>query len=42
MTEDRVYRKAISHEEAINEIIKNSGKQFDPAVVSVFISGRHV
>lgn len=37
MTNDRPYRKALSHEEAIKEIIKNSGTQFDPNLVEIFI-----
>lgn len=37
MTNDRPYRKALSHEEAIKEIIKNSGTQFDPCLVEIFI-----
>ncbi len=37
MTSDRVYRKAISKEEAIKELIKHSGTQFDPEVVKLFI-----
>jgi len=36
MTQDRVYRKAMSHEEAMEEILKNSGTQFDPQIVQVF------
>ncbi len=36
MTSDRPYRKAITHDEAIQEIIANAGTQFDPAVVEVF------
>ncbi len=36
MTEDRVYRKAMSKEEAVMEIQKNSGTQFDPQVVKAF------
>jgi response regulator RpfG family c-di-GMP phosphodiesterase len=38
MTSDRPYRKALSHEIAIQEIHDHSGKQFDPEVASVFIS----
>ncbi|PKM84635.1 MAG: hypothetical protein CVU86_06285 [Firmicutes bacterium HGW-Firmicutes-11] len=37
MTEDRVYRKAMSKEAAIEEIKKGAGKQFDPHVVKVFL-----
>lgn len=37
MINDRPYRKAISKEEAIAEIKKNAGLQFDPEVVSAFI-----
>ncbi|MDO9534508.1 MAG: diguanylate cyclase [Bacillota bacterium] len=38
MTNDRPYRKAISWDEAREEIIKYSGTQFDPALVDVFLS----
>jgi diguanylate cyclase (GGDEF)-like protein len=38
MTTERIYRKALSHDEAIEEIQKYSGSQFDPAVAEVFIS----
>ncbi|MEI8200246.1 MAG: HD domain-containing phosphohydrolase [Eubacteriales bacterium] len=37
MTEDRVYRKAMSMEDALEEIRKNSGTQFDPEVVDTFL-----
>lgn len=37
MTENRIYRKAMSVDEAIAEIKNNSGTQFDPHVVKVFI-----
>ncbi len=37
MTTNRVYRKAMSHEHAIEEIIRNSNTQFDPEIVKVFI-----
>jgi HD-GYP domain-containing protein (c-di-GMP phosphodiesterase class II) len=37
MTSDRVYRKAMSIEEAIDEIIRNKGTQFDPLVVDSFL-----
>lgn len=37
MTEDRVYRKGMSKENAINELIKNKGTQFDPLIVDVFL-----
>ncbi|MBC3803370.1 diguanylate cyclase [Acetobacterium fimetarium] len=37
MTSDRPYRKGISMEEAITELKKNSGTQFDPIVTRVFV-----
>lgn len=37
MTSDRPYRKAMKKEAALNEILKNSGTQFDPEVVEKFI-----
>jgi len=37
MTDDRVYRKARDHEEAVEEIKSLSGKQYDPKVVEVFL-----
>lgn len=37
MTTDRVYRKSIGKEEAIAELKKNAGLQFDPQVVNAFI-----
>jgi diguanylate cyclase (GGDEF)-like protein len=37
MTQDRPYRKAMPKESAINEIIDNANKQFDPQIAQVFI-----
>ena len=37
MTTNRVYRKALSHEHAVEEIVRNSGTQFDPEIVRVFV-----
>ncbi len=37
MTNDRIYRKAMSIEDAIDEIVKNRGTQFDTQVVDTFI-----
>lgn len=37
MTSNRPYRKALSKEVAINEIVRQSGTQFDPVVVEAFI-----
>ncbi|MFN4219660.1 MAG: HD domain-containing phosphohydrolase, partial [bacterium] len=37
MTSDRVYRKAMSLEEAVEEIKRNRGTQFDPLVVDAFL-----
>jgi HD-GYP domain-containing protein (c-di-GMP phosphodiesterase class II) len=38
MTSERTYRKAMSKEEAIKELIQFSGTQFDANIVEVFIS----
>jgi len=38
MTRDRIYRKALSKEEAIEELVKNKGVQFDPDLVEIFIN----
>ena len=38
MTTDRPYRKGLSLEQAVYELKKNSGTQFDPSLVEVFIS----
>ena len=37
MTEDRVYRKALPRERAIEEIRKNAGTQFDPQIAALFL-----
>lgn len=37
MTTDRVYHKAISKEEAIEEIVRCSGTHFDPEIVQAFL-----
>lgn len=38
LVNDRVYKKAMSYEEAEDYIISQSGKAFDPKVVNVFIN----
>ena len=38
MTTDRPYRKKLSHEEAIKELLDNKGTQFDPKLVDIFMS----
>ena len=43
MTTDRPYRKGMLPRQALEEIVKNTGKQFDPKVVEAFnrvISGK--
>ncbi|MCX7746173.1 MAG: diguanylate cyclase [Clostridia bacterium] len=42
MTHDRPYRKAISKKEALEEIRKNSGTQFDPELVEIFLKEIHI
>ncbi|GAW92394.1 HD-GYP domain-containing protein [Calderihabitans maritimus] len=37
MTSDRPYRRAFPKEKAIEELKKNSGKQFDPEIVKAFL-----
>jgi putative nucleotidyltransferase with HDIG domain len=36
MTSDRAYRKALSVEAALGEVVKNKGSQFDPAAADAF------
>jgi len=38
MTEDRVYRKAMTHDAAVEEIKKCTGTQFDPEIAQIFIA----
>ncbi|MGV8905442.1 MAG: HD domain-containing phosphohydrolase [Acetobacterium sp.] len=38
MTSDRPYRKAMDREVAVKEIVRNSGTQFDPDIVNIFIN----
>jgi HD-GYP domain-containing protein (c-di-GMP phosphodiesterase class II) len=37
MTSDRPYRRALSKEEAVNEINRQNGKQFDPEVANALV-----
>ena len=37
MTSDRPYRKALTHEQAIEELERFSGYQFDPIIVRVVV-----
>lgn len=37
MTSDRPYRKAMSHEAAVEELLINAGIQFDPILVDLFL-----
>ncbi len=40
MTTDRPYRRGISEERALAEIIRGSGTQFDPSLAQIFVSLR--
>lgn len=40
MTSDRSYRKALSREEALFELRRCAGKQFDPKVVDAFVKSK--
>ncbi|WP_081734708.1 bifunctional diguanylate cyclase/phosphohydrolase [Desulfotomaculum nigrificans] len=37
MTSDRVYRQAMSHQEAVSEIRAGAGSQFDPHLTEIFL-----
>ena len=37
MTHERVYKKAMSHEDAMEELKRGSGTQFDPEIVGIFL-----
>ena len=37
MMSDRPYRRAMTHEEAADELLRNAGTQFDPEVVRTFL-----
>jgi HD-GYP domain-containing protein (c-di-GMP phosphodiesterase class II) len=41
MVSNRSYRPGLSVEEALRELLRNSGTQFDPAVVEAFIRVLH-
>ncbi|MFW6022286.1 MAG: HD-GYP domain-containing protein [Halanaerobiaceae bacterium] len=38
MTSDRSYRRALTEDEAMNEVINNRGKQFSPEIVDEFLN----
>ena len=38
MRTDRAYRRALSHDVAVGELVANAGRQFDPSVVSAFLN----
>jgi len=38
MRTDRVYRKALAHAVAVDELASNAGSQFDPAIVATLLA----
>ena len=40
MTTDRAYRRALTYEEAVAELQRGRGSQFDPAIVDAFLRAR--
>ena len=38
MTDDRIYRKSLGHNGAIEELIRNKGTHFDPKIVDLFLT----
>jgi diguanylate cyclase (GGDEF)-like protein/putative nucleotidyltransferase with HDIG domain len=38
MTSERVYRRSLTHEQALEELERCAGTQFDPTIVSVFVA----
>jgi HD-GYP domain-containing protein (c-di-GMP phosphodiesterase class II) len=41
MTTSRSYRRGRSHEQAIRDLIRHAGRQFDPRIVELFVSLPH-
>jgi diguanylate cyclase (GGDEF)-like protein/PAS domain S-box-containing protein len=41
MTEDRVYRRAMTNEQALSEIERGAGSQFDPRLAQLFVQVVH-
>ncbi|WP_187288128.1 hypothetical protein [Ilyobacter polytropus] len=40
MTSDRPYKRAISIEEGVEELIRNKGTQFPPKIVDILIDNK--
>lgn len=42
MTSRRAYRQPLSEQEAVEQLLKNAGSQFDPIVVDAFLRARNI
>ncbi|MNF03854.1 Cyclic di-GMP phosphodiesterase response regulator RpfG [compost metagenome] len=41
LTSERVYKEAMSHEQAVDIIVSDAGRHFDPDIVEIFVKCCH-